>query len=462
LALGCIDFGNLLSLFIVLCTSNVAVAWYRTLPRAPSKNQARRPQFKLRKKELGMGRFDLTDFEWSVIEPLLPTNSRGVERVDDRRVLNGIFWRLRTGAPWADIPARYGPQVAADVVEHKGPGQRRYRNRLAFLAPDQAVLEDCQNVVRKKLAWASIVKDGPGPLQLPPAQQKDAANKLTEQETAALNAVRRGWKHLLLPQEPQPGPNEVRGFDLEPVALANPARDPLPLAQIAWKKCEDDGLIVRSLGVLDNNLGKVWQPERPHVSVRQLRDWFAQFPYLSKLREPQVLAQAVSSALARADAKYSIADCYDEVKSEYVGLETARLVIVDLNSDRLLVRREIAEAQRAKRAPETVPTSADGVAPEITGQSAVMGQQPADAPVAKARPRRFYAKITLDPNRPTPQVSNIAQSILSELDRALGATITLTLDIDAEAPDGFSDDVEAVVRDNAASLRITDFGFEGE
>lgn len=58
-----------------------------------------------------MARFDLTDFEWSVIQPLLPTKSRGVARVDDRRVLNGIFWRLRTGAPWADIPARYGPHT---------------------------------------------------------------------------------------------------------------------------------------------------------------------------------------------------------------------------------------------------------------------------------------------------------------------------------------------------------------
>ncbi len=56
-----------------------------------------------------MARFDLTDFEWSVIQPLLPQKSRGMKRVNDRRVLNGIFWRLRTGAPWADIPARYRP-----------------------------------------------------------------------------------------------------------------------------------------------------------------------------------------------------------------------------------------------------------------------------------------------------------------------------------------------------------------
>ena len=56
-----------------------------------------------------MSRHGLTDFEWFVIEPLLPRKSRGVPWVNDRRVLNGIFWRFRTGSPWADIPERYGP-----------------------------------------------------------------------------------------------------------------------------------------------------------------------------------------------------------------------------------------------------------------------------------------------------------------------------------------------------------------
>ncbi len=58
-----------------------------------------------------MGRYELTDFEWAAIQPVLPNKSRGVPRVDDRRVLNGIFWRLRCGAPWADIPAEYGPHT---------------------------------------------------------------------------------------------------------------------------------------------------------------------------------------------------------------------------------------------------------------------------------------------------------------------------------------------------------------
>jgi transposase len=56
-----------------------------------------------------MARFDLTEFEWRAIEPHLPNKPRGVPRVDDRRVLNGIFWVLRSGARWADLPERYGP-----------------------------------------------------------------------------------------------------------------------------------------------------------------------------------------------------------------------------------------------------------------------------------------------------------------------------------------------------------------
>jgi transposase len=55
------------------------------------------------------GRHELSDMDWSVIEPLLPRKWRGVARVDDRRVLNGILWRFRTGSPWRDVPGRYGP-----------------------------------------------------------------------------------------------------------------------------------------------------------------------------------------------------------------------------------------------------------------------------------------------------------------------------------------------------------------
>ncbi|SDX97161.1 Transposase [Albimonas donghaensis] len=58
-----------------------------------------------------MRRHELTDREWAIIQPLLPQKSRGVPRVDDRRVINGILWRFRAGTPWRDVPERYGPRT---------------------------------------------------------------------------------------------------------------------------------------------------------------------------------------------------------------------------------------------------------------------------------------------------------------------------------------------------------------
>ena len=52
----------------------------------------------------------LTDEAWARIAPLLPEyGRRGGRWRDHREVVNGILWRLRTGAPWRDLPERYGP-----------------------------------------------------------------------------------------------------------------------------------------------------------------------------------------------------------------------------------------------------------------------------------------------------------------------------------------------------------------
>jgi transposase len=48
-------------------------------------------------------RFDLSDEEWALLAPLLPKNRKSA-RVDDRRILNAIFYGLRTGMPWRDLP----------------------------------------------------------------------------------------------------------------------------------------------------------------------------------------------------------------------------------------------------------------------------------------------------------------------------------------------------------------------
>jgi transposase len=57
-----------------------------------------------------MKRHELTDEQWQLIEPILPkrTATTGRKPKDSRQMLNGIFWILRTGAPWRDLPERFG------------------------------------------------------------------------------------------------------------------------------------------------------------------------------------------------------------------------------------------------------------------------------------------------------------------------------------------------------------------
>jgi len=58
-----------------------------------------------------MKRHELTDEQWALIEPHLPLSSARTGRPprDRRTLINGIFWILCTGAPWRDLPERFGP-----------------------------------------------------------------------------------------------------------------------------------------------------------------------------------------------------------------------------------------------------------------------------------------------------------------------------------------------------------------
>lgn len=61
-------------------------------------------------------RYELTDQEWKQIEHLFPpenTGKRGRPRRDNRTMLNAVVWIARSGAPWRDLPERYGPWESA-------------------------------------------------------------------------------------------------------------------------------------------------------------------------------------------------------------------------------------------------------------------------------------------------------------------------------------------------------------
>jgi transposase len=110
-----------------------------------------------------MGPFDLTDEEWAIIEPLLPPQGRGPERKDDQKVFNGIFYILRTGAPWRDLPERNGPQT---TVYNR---YNRWGERGVWQGIFEALAQECEDAlvvidasIAKAHRTAAAVKGGTG------------------------------------------------------------------------------------------------------------------------------------------------------------------------------------------------------------------------------------------------------------------------------------------------------------
>jgi transposase len=105
-------------------------------------------------------RFDLTDEEWTLLEPLLPAKRKSA-RADDRRVMNAIFYVLRTGMPWRDLPERYGPYTTAynrfNRWSRRGIWKRMF-DRLAAKSRDSLHLID--STIVKAHRSASGAKGG--------------------------------------------------------------------------------------------------------------------------------------------------------------------------------------------------------------------------------------------------------------------------------------------------------------
>jgi transposase len=85
--------------------------------------------------------FWLSDEMWAAIEPHLPKNQPGAQRVDDRKVISGIIHMLKTGGRWQDVPAQYGPPTTIYNRWNRWSQRGVWRKLLAAVASQGPVPE---------------------------------------------------------------------------------------------------------------------------------------------------------------------------------------------------------------------------------------------------------------------------------------------------------------------------------
>jgi hypothetical protein len=348
-------------------------------------------------------------------------------------------------------------EAVSDTLMRCRATQRSFRNTLLFVAADETQLATAREAMRRALAWESIGGDARQDRrvdkrlqdQLTQAQLADAREKFKNNREGAARAVRAAWSHVLFPVEStEPG----KPFDLDHLALTARDRAGVPAAVYDKASAKGDGIIKEALGgeTLATRLAELWPADRPHLRVAEIAEWFATYVYLPKLRDRVVLETAIRDALAKLDPKFAYAEGFDEASDKYMGLLWQKAPTGPLPEAALLVRPEVAMGQlRAVAAtppPEPRPTPPDdgtGPIPPIT-----------PGPTSNQQPRRFFGSVEIDMVRPVRAFEAILSAVVTELQRGNGAKVRLTLEIEADAEDGFSDADIGVVRDNARQLKF--------
>lgn len=150
----------------------------------------------------------------------------------------------------------------------------------------------------------------------------------------------------------------------------------------------------------------------------------------------------------------------------YRSLERRRKRLEErLREERLAALLGSPAEQIKQTQPAGVPTTsiADGTASPVNGGGDALPADEGTEPAAPTGPRRFYGSVDIDMVRPVKSFDAILNAVVMELQRTHGAKIKLTLEIEAEASNGFADSEVSVVRDNAKQLKFKpeSTGFEG-
>jgi predicted AAA+ superfamily ATPase len=355
---------------------------------------------------------------------------------------------------------------AAECLNNRGSSPRLKRNSLVFLAADRARLEDLRKAVRDYLAWQSIERDSET-LNLDAFQRKQAHDKHEEADTTVAQRIPEAYMWLLVPGEKKAGENgqsRLEWTELKPAG--NDA-----LAVKASKRLRNDGLLITkwagSLLRLELDRVPLWRG--PHVAVKQLAEDFARYLYLPRLRDSNVLAEAISEGLGLiswTQDSFAYADGWDQEKQRYRGLQVGRQTKVNIEGDGLLVTPDAAAPQLAeeqKRREEEKGIKTDSNDGEKSGEKKESGTSETRSEDPEPPPaRRYHGAVSLDPLRLGRDVAAVVDEVVQHLTRQPGAKVEVTLEIQAQIPNGAPDDLVRTVSENCRTLKFTSFDFEPE
>ena len=359
-------------------------------------------------------------------------------------------------------------QAAEAVLNWRGNAPRQYQNTLVFLVPDQSRLQDLEQGVREQLAWQSIFDDRED-LELTPQQVRQTEAQCKSAAETVNARVPETYRWLITPVQEYPDQKKgkSRAATTDPTAPVT-----LDVAQISgsgestlaervtrWLRNNEQLLTSLAGPMLRLDLDKIPLWRGDHVEVKQLIEDFAKYIYLPRLLNADVLLDAISDGCSRltwATETFAHADAYDEDGKRYVGLQAGQQVRTS-DTAGVVVKADVAARQLQKEELAVPPGLPE---PSTPGEPGFEGTTEPEAPPAATKPTRFHGSVRLNTTRAGRDASMITEEVITHLSGLVGANVTVTLEIEAEMPDGAPEHVVRAVTENSRNLNFDSHGFE--
>jgi predicted AAA+ superfamily ATPase len=348
------------------------------------------------------------------------------------------------------------PKLAFDEIQaflkHNGPKPRYRQNRLLFLAADQTSLSRLSDCIRGALAWRSIVEDvKSGRLNIDQIQMRQAEKETSTAEDVLPRVARECYKWLLCPAmhtvtESKP---EIEVFVLNTAGASCGAE--------IERICQENELVIHAwspVHLRDMVLRKYyWKPDR--ISVRALDVWedMQRYLYLPRLRSRATFDKALLNGSLSSDF-FGIAN--GEHDGQFDGFRFGGGSI-QLDDTLLLIDPIAAASYNAGREKAAAPSPVSNPLPATPGG---MPPSPSAGEDAKAYPGKapdksvkiFSGKADVNPSLAKIKLIQLAEEVISVLSADPTATVRVSLEIEAEFPNGATDSIRRSVSENAKQL----------
>jgi predicted AAA+ superfamily ATPase len=358
-----------------------------------------------------------------------------------------------------------------DILNNRGNTPRIYRNMLAFIAPDQDLMTSLKQATRLYLAWKSI-KDDSEDLNLDAAQNRETDNNLRRSNETVDARIKETYCWLLVPYIDKNADMKTIVWDAIRISGGSDGI----ISKAARKMLQNEAVITEwAPALLLMELDNVLWKDTDGIAVKKLWEYLCTYCYLPRLANDTVLEKAIKTGLNSTEY-FAFASGFDGSRyidlkfNQYIGIIERSGYLVKVAAARKQIaddeaKRQAEAAAHAEGSGTSVPasigngdSSATAIYPSGGGTVTQHGSIPEDAPAPKNK--RFFMSADLDTTRINRDTQKYVEEIIQHLTTVDGAKVKVSLEVEAETADGFTQQTMRTISENCRTLRVRDSGFE--